>query len=100
MAADRAAAALRAQLETAAISLEAIGSRFSAVMTALQQGGSILTIDRAAVHADLDALMRGDAVRWQLSGTFSGRPFALDQTIAFRDINAAGSQILSGLVAW
>jgi hypothetical protein len=100
MAADRAAAALRAQLETAAISLEAIGSRFSAVMAALQQGGSILTIDRAAVHADLDALMRGDAVRWQLSGTFSGRPFALDQTIAFRDINAAGSQILSGLVAW
>lgn len=98
LAADRATAAIRTQLETSVAKLQALQAQYAGVIDAVERGGTILTIDRAAARADLEALMRGDAVQWQLAGTFTNTPYDIVETISFADIGAAGAQLLNALL--
>ncbi|HEY9384567.1 MAG TPA: hypothetical protein VIP80_13735 [Gemmatimonadales bacterium] len=97
--ADAAAAAIRDQLRTAESNLTALRERFQLVMDALNRGENLVTIERAEVKADLEALLQGEALAWSLSGSFIGRPFNLQSTISFADPASAAGALLADLVS-
>jgi hypothetical protein len=96
--ANAAAQQLRDQLTQAQTQLTVLRDRYQQLNTMLQQGGVPLAIDRAEVHADLAAMLRGEAVRWKITGTFLDAPFTVEQTLNFGDPSAAVAQLLSALL--
>jgi len=98
--AAQAVARLRAQVEQAQASVRGLRDQLAALDQALAQGDVPFAIERAEVHADLAAMQRGEAVRWVIAGTFLDRPFTVDRSLNFGNVNGAVSEMFRGLVGW
>ncbi|HKI95866.1 MAG TPA: hypothetical protein VJ992_11320 [Gemmatimonadales bacterium] len=97
MRADSALAVLHAKLQDATTKLAAIKDALQRVDAAAQSGGTLVALRHAEVHADLADLMKGQAVRWVLDGTFAAKPFHIDQKINFGDLHGAAAQLVTDL---
>jgi len=91
-------AELRSKLEASQALLESIRDSYAAVIDAADKGGTLLSVDRAEAHANLEALLRGQAVRWGLSGTFVNQPYTVEEEISFKDPALAAAQLFTALV--
>jgi hypothetical protein len=98
--AAQAVARLRSQVEQAQASVRNLRDQLAALDQALAQGEVPFAIERAEVHADLAAMQRGEAVRWVIAGTFLDRPFTVDRSLSFQDVNGAVGEMFRGLVGW
>jgi len=98
MQADAAVRTLRAQLEQAQADLRTLQDQLAKLDQQLREADMILAIERAAFHASLDGLLRGEAVRWTMNGTFLDAPFAIEETLNFGDPTAAAAQVFGALL--
>ena len=98
LAAAAATAAIRTQLETAERALADMRQGYEALAAAIAQGGTLLSIERAEVTADLEDMKSGQALQWRLAGVFVNAPFDITESLDFSDMAAAGGAILSRLV--
>jgi hypothetical protein len=98
--AEQAVARLRAQVEQAQASVRGLRDQLDQLERALEQGEVPFAIERAEFHAALAALQGGAAVRWVIAGTFLDRPFTIDRSLNFGNVNEAVGQLFQGLVGW
>ena len=98
MAAAAAARAVRTQLETADRNLEALKEQHEALVAALAQGGTLFSLTRGEVTADLEAMKKGQAVEWRLAGVFVNTPFDMTVALDFSEPAAAAGALLSQLM--
>jgi len=96
--ADAAVRTLRERLQQAQQQIQDLRTQLAAIDEKLQGSDVLLAIDRAEFHANLDALLRGEAVKWNMSGTFLDAPFAIEQTLNFADPTAATAQLFAALL--
>jgi len=98
MAANAAARALRNQLETAQRNLESQKERHAVLVAALAQGGTLFSLTRGEVTADLEAMKTGQALEWKLTGVFVNEPFEISAALDFSEPAAAAGALLSQLI--
>ena len=98
MAAAAAARAVRTQLETAERNLEALKEQHEALVAALAQGGTLFSLTRGEVTADLEAMKQGQALEWRLAGVFVNTPFDMTVALDFSEPAAAAGALLSQLI--
>jgi hypothetical protein len=98
MQADAAVRTLRAQLEQAQTNLRTLQDQLARLDQQLREAEMILAIDRAEFHASLEGLLRGEAVRWSMQGTFLDAPFAIEETLDFGNPHAAVAQVFGALL--
>jgi outer membrane protein TolC len=96
--ADAAVRTLRAQLAEAQQNLRVLQDQLARLDQQLRESDVILDIQRAEIHANLDALLRGEAVLWNVQGTFLDAPFALEETLNFGDPHTATAQLFGALL--
>jgi hypothetical protein len=98
LAADTATALIRGRLEVAQGQLTAIKSRLDAILAAVATGEDLFTVEHAEIHAGLDALLRGQAANWKITGTFVGQPYKVERTLDFSEPARAVADMLKGLI--
>jgi hypothetical protein len=98
MTAEAAAQALRNQLRRSQERLQTLEARFLAIAEAAQSGETLVTIQRAEFHGELSAAAGGGAIRWDITGSFAGRPFEVHRELDFSNVGEAAAQIVEGLL--
>jgi hypothetical protein len=91
---------LRAQVAAAQDALRTLRDNLARMDEALAGSSTAFAVQRAEVTADLEAMRRGQAVSWTIAGTFLDRPFTIEQSLNFADLNQAAGQLLGGLLGW
>lgn len=89
---------LRLRLEEMQRQLEALESQLGAITDALDRGEQLLVIERAEFHGGLQSAMAGEAVRWDIVGSFVGEPFEVHETLDFSNVGEGSAQMLRGLL--
>lgn len=98
LSAEAAVATLRAQLQATQTELVTLRTRLQLVLDAMEAGVDPFTVERAEIHANLDDLLGGQAVRWSMRGRFLGQPYTLDRGLNFSDPAQAVADLLTGLL--
>jgi hypothetical protein len=98
MAAEAAVAELRKRLEAMQERLAVIEAQLTAISEAVARGEQLVTIQRAEFHADLQAAMNGEAIQWDIVGSFIGDQFEVHEGLDFSNVGAATAQIVEGLL--
>lgn len=98
VAATEAVTLLRAQLREMQANLAELETLYDGVTTRLAAGEQLLAIDRAEFHAGLEAAQRGEAVQWQIRGSFVGEPFDIERTLDFSSVGEGAGELLRGLL--
>ena len=97
MAAEAATAELRRVLTVAQGNLQALATKYDAIIDAIEAGADPFSVQYAAFRANMSAL-NGGAAAFTIRGVFVGRPFELRRELDFGSPVQAVAGILSGLV--
>ena len=89
---------LRTQVATSRDRLSQLSAGYTRLVDALESGQPQVTFTRAAFNADLEAMLQGQAFRWDLAGTYIGRPFAISRDVDFGNPGQAAADIVAALV--
>jgi len=95
--AEAATTELRRRLTEVQTNLDAIASRYEAIIDAIDAGADPFAVEHAEFHANLAAI-QGGGMSWLVRGTFVGQPFELRRELDFGSPAQAVAQILTGLV--
>jgi hypothetical protein len=94
--ANAALAAVRSQLETTRARLAVLEERFLAISEAVARGEQLFAVEKAEFHGELSAAQGGGAMRWDITGSFIGRPFEIHRELDFSNLAEAAAQMLLG----
>lgn len=101
-AAGRTAAAalseLRTRLEASRDRLERLRYVFDRLLEAMETGVPPVTFRTARFSADLERMLQGEAARWEIEGTFTGEPFAIDRELNFADPERVAADLVTSLM--
>jgi hypothetical protein len=98
MAADAAVAAMRQQLSVTRDRLRVLEERFLAIAEAVERGEQLFTVRSAEFHGELSAALGGGVIRWDIVGSFIGRPFEVHRELDFSNLGEAAANLLEGLL--
>jgi len=97
-AAEATASGLRQRLETSKQRLERLERIYDSLLAAQDAGTSPVTIRSARLHADLEHLVQGKAVHWEIEGSFAGEPFSVKRDLDFGDPEQVAADLVASLM--